>query len=293
LLKALSGNFNFYKQIEEQTFQSEIPIVKTAGIETLVAMRANPMFEEFAKAKTGEDIHLRFAQIFKNAILSGDVALISIAAKAIRTEGYNYRELYKNTYFLTQGINGCVLPRDIEAYYELKKTAEFINGTLPEDSDIYNITYKPIDWDLVKSIPAEQKVRFTTEKGKFTLQLSVNTTPASVSSFIQLVVDGFYDDKVIHRSVPNFVIQDGCPRGDGWGSPSFALRSEFSTAQFEEGSVGLASAGKDTESSQWFITHVPTPHLNGRYPNIGFISDGLEVVHSLQVGDKIIKAEIL
>ena len=75
----------------------------------------------------------------------------------------------------------------------------------------------------------------------------------------------FYNEKTWHRVVPNFVIQAGCTRGDGYGSLNYTIRSEFSPQSYKTGYVGMASAGKDTESTQFFITHRPTPHLDGRY----------------------------
>ena len=89
--------------------------------------------------------------------------------------------------------------------------------------------------------------------------------------------------------MPDFVIQGGCPRGDGFGGLPETIRSEFSYQEYiEEGMVGIASAGKDTESCQFFITHSPTPHLNGRYTIFAKVKDGMEVVHQLEVGDQIL-----
>jgi peptidylprolyl isomerase len=83
------------------------------------------------------------------------------------------------------------------------------------------------------------------------------------------------------------VVQGGDPRGDGWGGPGFAIRSEFSLRSYETGTVGIASAGKDTEGSQFFITHSPQPHLDGRYTIIGKVVAGMDVVGRLQVDDRI------
>jgi cyclophilin family peptidyl-prolyl cis-trans isomerase len=92
---------------------------------------------------------------------------------------------------------------------------------------------------------------------------------------------------VFHRVVPNFVIQGGDPRGDGWGGPGYTIRSEFSPIPFDAGVIGMASAGKDTEGSQWFVTHSPQPHLDGRYTVFGRVTGGLDVVHKIQVDDRI------
>jgi len=89
--------------------------------------------------------------------------------------------------------------------------------------------------------------------------------------------------------VPNFVVQGGDPRGDGWGGPGFALRDELSLAPYELGDVGMALAGPDTGGSQLFVTETPQPHLVGRYPHVGRVAEGLEVAAALRVGDRIIR----
>jgi cyclophilin family peptidyl-prolyl cis-trans isomerase len=87
--------------------------------------------------------------------------------------------------------------------------------------------------------------------------------------------------------VPNFVIQTGCPRGDGWGGIAESIRSEFSPKPYFPGSMGMASSGKDTESCQWFITHSSTPHLEGRYTLFANVTEGMDVVDRIDIGDKI------
>ncbi|HRH38876.1 MAG TPA: peptidylprolyl isomerase, partial [Flavobacteriales bacterium] len=97
--------------------------------------------------------------------------------------------------------------------------------------------------------------------------------------------------KYFHRMVPNFVIQGGCPRGDGYGGMPWTLRTEIGHTPFTTGSVGLASAGPDTESCQFFITHSAAPHLDGHYTRFGEVVSGMEVVWSIQVGDVMEKVE--
>ena len=94
--------------------------------------------------------------------------------------------------------------------------------------------------------------------------------------------------------MPNFVAQGGCPRGDGSGSLDFTLRTEVPAPMRydHEGMVGLASAGLDTESVQFFITHSPAPHLDGNYTIFATVADGMSVVHDLQIGDVINKISI-
>ena len=100
-------------------------------------------------------------------------------------------------------------------------------------------------------------------------------------------------NKTFHRVVPNFVAQGGCPRGDGWGSTNKLIRSEFSPLKYDnEGWVGMASAGKDTETCQFFVTHSPTPHLDGRYTIFAKVIDGMDIVQQLVIGDKIKNIEV-
>jgi peptidylprolyl isomerase len=101
-----------------------------------------------------------------------------------------------------------------------------------------------------------------------------------------------YRGSVLHRVVPNFVVQTGDPRGDGWGGPGYAIRSEFGRPRYERGTVGMASSGKDTEGSQFFITHSRQPHLDGRYTVFGRVVEGQGVVDALQVGDRVLDVEI-
>ncbi|HEY6950790.1 MAG TPA: peptidylprolyl isomerase [Bacteroidota bacterium] len=148
------------------------------------------------------------------------------------------------------------------------------------------------DWKMLEAIRPAQRVSFKTTKGTFTVRLRKGDAPFTVLAFYKLVKQKFYDGLLFHRVVPDFVIQGGDPRGDGWGGPGFTLRSEWSMVNFEGGSVGMASSGKDTEGSQFFVTHVPTPHLDGRYTVFATVVSGMEVVDKIQVGDRILKAEL-
>ncbi len=124
-----------------------------------------------------------------------------------------------------------------------------------------------------------------TPRGNIEFELFADEAPLTVLNFAELAEQGFFDKLPFHRVVPNFVIQGGDPRGDGWGSPGYAIRSEFNTRPYLRGTVGMASAGKDTEGCQFFITHSPQPHLNGRYTVFGQVTSGIEVVDAIQEGD--------
>lgn len=152
--------------------------------------------------------------------------------------------------------------------------------------------YKDDDWKTLESIKASQRVVFKTSKGIFTIRLRKEDAPFTVLAFYTLVKQKFYNGLTFHRVVPGFVIQGGDPRGDGWGGPGFVIRSEWSLATFERGSVGMASSGKDTEGCQFFVTYDSAPHLDGRYTVFATVTTGMDVVDKIEVGDRILSAEI-
>ena len=127
-----------------------------------------------------------------------------------------------------------------------------------------------------------------TNKGSFTLELIPQFAPLTCGNFISLGESGYYDGVFFHRVVPNFVIQTGDTTNTGWGGPGYEITSEFSPLPFSRSTVGMASSGKDTEGSQWFVMHSLFPHLNGRYTNWATVIKGMEVVDIVDEGDKVI-----
>ncbi len=168
-------------------------------------------------------------------------------------------------------------------------TKEDYTARIPRSS---KSTRTDFDWPTLASLAPTSKAVLKTNKGAVTLQLLKDEAPFTVLSFVKLARKGFYNGLGFHRVVPNFVVQGGDPRGDGWGGPGYAIRSEYSLARFDRGMVGIASAGKDTEGCQFFITHLPTPHLDGRFTVFARVVDGFDVVDRLQVGDTIEKVTI-
>ena len=128
----------------------------------------------------------------------------------------------------------------------------------------------------------------TTTKGSFTIELLPEAAPLTVDNFVQLAQRSFFNGITIHRVVPNFVIQDGDPRGDGnGGPPNHQIRCEINEVAYDRAAVGMALSGKDTGGSQWFVTHSPQPHLDGGYTVFGRVIAGMEVVDNIIRGDVI------
>lgn len=219
-----------------------------------------------------------------------DMALQSLACYALANRSVPQAWGKVKVEQLEERMNELELPRQLETYIDYQKAIE--NWTQEELEPPQFDQYKLVDWNYIKKIPADQKVKIKTSKGEIVLRCFVEDAPTSVANFLQLVDSGFYNNKIFHRVVPNFVIQGGCPRGDGWGSLDWIQRSEFSNYQhYSKGTVGLASAGKDTEGVQWFITHCATPFLTGRYTIFARVESGMNVVDAIEIGDKIISVE--
>lgn len=127
-----------------------------------------------------------------------------------------------------------------------------------------------------------------TAKGAFTIELLPDDAPLTVDNFVKLARARYFDGIEVHRVVPNFVMQDGDPRGDGNGGPGWSIRCEINMVPYERGAVGMALSGKDTGGSQWFVTHSPQPHLDGGYTVFGKIRErDMNVVDKIVRGDKI------
>jgi cyclophilin family peptidyl-prolyl cis-trans isomerase len=127
----------------------------------------------------------------------------------------------------------------------------------------------------------------TEQRGVIELELFGPEAPLTVSNFLSLVDRHFFDNGRWHRVVPNFVVQDGDPRGDGWGGPGRAIRDEINPRRYQAMVVGMALSGPDTGGSQWFITLSPQPHLDGTYAVFGKVVSGMAALQRITQGDGI------
>lgn len=131
-----------------------------------------------------------------------------------------------------------------------------------------------------------------TTKGSFTIEFLPDDATLNVDNFIQLAKKAYFNGITVHRVVPNFVIQDGDPRGDGNGGPGYTIRCEINEVPFERAVVGMALSGKDTGGSQWFVTHSPQPHLDGGYTVFGRVIRGMDIVDQIARGDRIVRVVV-
>ena len=133
----------------------------------------------------------------------------------------------------------------------------------------------------------------TTVRGVFTIAFNPEEAPLTVDNWVKLARSGYFNGLEVHRVVPNFVMQDGDPRGDGNGGPGWSIRCEVNMLPFDRGAVGMALSGKDTGGSQYFVTHAPQPHLDGGYTVFGHVNEtDMKVVDTIARGDKILSVRI-
>lgn len=126
-----------------------------------------------------------------------------------------------------------------------------------------------------------------TEKGNIEVALNERAAPTSVASFVNLALRGFYDGLVFHRVEPRFMIQGGDPLAAGNGGPGYRFAGEINLRHNRPGVLSMANAGPGTDGSQFFITHAPTPHLDGLHSVFGSVTAGMEVVNAIRRGDVI------
>ena len=298
LLKAL-GNYSWnYRFLELAMFSRvdsiKIPeVIRSSATEALVTLRTSKDFaRELAISTTRviSDIDI----IFKRVLKEGDPAMIAIVSEFLTRPELKYKGKFTDIKLLKDAQAKLSLPSEIETHIYLQKAINYLSDNEEDKPNVKSGKAVDIDWQILRALKDNNQILIRTSKGNITLHLLPSAAPATVTQFVLLVKAGYYNGKVFHRVVPNFVVQGGCSRGDGWSGFQETVMSEFNKdfKYHQEGMVGMASAGKDTESAQFFITHSPTPHLDGNYTIFAKVASGMDVVHKLEVGDVIERIEI-
>lgn len=147
-------------------------------------------------------------------------------------------------------------------------------------------------WQSPPTMQIDPKTNYSvsmeTNKGTIEIELFAEHAPVTVNNFVFLAQEGFYDGVSFHRVIDNFVIQGGDPTGTGSGGPGYRFQDEFQGNPHKHGTgyLSMANAGPGTNGSQFFITHSPQPHLDGRHTVFGKVTSGMDVVNSIRQGDK-------
>ncbi len=287
LLRGLA-NFGWnYQMLHQEALKTEnAPIVRTAATEALAKIICAPDFYRmFQGYSMGVKNQLK-AALF-DIIRSGDSGAATVAAETIIKPEAELNRLTMRAQIpeLYQVLQGLKMPVQLEAYDAIFNAIVKISDSTSLKKPKHT-TPRPIDWITLSSMTDFSNALIKTSKGDIKLRLLRQNAPISVGNFVNLAKTGFFNGKVFHRVVPNFVVQTGCPRGDGYGSLDYTISSELTPMHYNtEGYVGMASAGNHTECSQWFITQSPTLHLDSNYTIFAKVLEGMDVVYKLEVGD--------
>ena len=275
-----------YRYIHRRGMIDSSHIIRSSALQQVVDISQIENFDQFFGA--GKNAVLReMTNYFKDALISGDVGLATIAANAMLYEGHNFKKGLDSLSFLDVAQQKFNQHTQIEAYNAIEMLKKHFNDQeayshQPSDQN------QPINWTKLTDLDGESEAVILTSKGSINLTLFNHLAPAAVANFRMLAEDGFYQNTSFHRVVTNYVVQGGDPRNDTFGSSEQSIRSEFHPMRFDQpGLVGMASAGPHTETCQFFITHVPAFQLDGNYTIFAKVDKGMEVVHSIEPGDRI------
>ncbi len=282
-----------YRWIHDKGFNDAHPAVKSAAADALQEIMKKPNFYAFF-GEAAKGVRRELYYYIREIIASGDPGMIASGVGGLRTPALNYKTLRDTARIqdFKAIISRLKMPRDVEAYMALDETIAYFEDR-PAPPPYQPKWNHPIDWNRMQVVTPKTNVTIETAKGKITLELYPEWAPGSVANFLDLAGTSFLNGKNFHRVVPNFVVQGGCPRGDGFGALDYTIRTEIGLAWYDkEGYLGMASAGPDTEGTQFFITESPTPHLDGNYTIFGKVISGMDVVLQLQPGDVIDRVNI-
>ncbi len=286
-LSALGQDINSYELINKVAEESNDAIVLSAAARALGSILSNERFNANFKGSS-RYARRKILGYLETMFEKKDIGVYTETALALANPKSEAKLNLDSLRFLRSAYKSLQFPEDLEAGLALAKAVNFLTDSV-EIKPPKSAAFKKLNFGILEKVQDSTRAMVKTTKGVFELVFFPESAPSSVVNFIELSNDNYYDDKVFHRVVPNFVIQTGCNRGDGYGSLPFTIPSELGPKYYDDaGYVGMASAGIDTESSQWFVTHSPTPHLDGRYTIFAKVIQGMNVVHDIEEGDKIL-----
>ncbi len=141
--------------------------------------------------------------------------------------------------------------------------------------------------EMTIDVSKKYSATIETSRGAITVELFAQEAPLTINNFVFLAREGFYNGTKFHRVIPNFMVQGGDPTGTGTGGPGYKFADERNNRKHGTGTLSMANAGPNTNGSQFFITHEPQPHLNGKHTVFGQVTSGQNVVDSIRQGDTI------
>jgi cyclophilin family peptidyl-prolyl cis-trans isomerase len=278
-------------------FADEDPLVRAGAFDVLMAVDSANLDFYLRKALADPDFMpnvLAINQIGERKLVSYLPNLVAFMARGVEADVDIRRSVIDAAGSLcdTLGPDSSLIKLLVDAmsdpeYVVCRQAAEIYRDKIGVDRTTVirpartHFTARQIESALAK-YPTNPKATIITEKGAIELTLRFDTAPLTVMNFIEL----------FHRVVPNFVVQGGDPLGTGWGGPDWFIRCEYSDLPYDRGAVGVATSGKDTGGSQFFITLSPQPRLEARYTVFGYVTAGMDLVDDIVKGDVIQKIVI-
>jgi len=285
ILHALGEDPWNYRYLIERALTERDKVVRSAAAEALLRIASRKDIVPYMRASF-KSFKAEYALYLKQVMEGENVGLQALAANTLALTALNFQTAYESLDFLDQALNQLNLPRETEIYYAIEDAKAVLQSGYVAQKPLPDFNH-PINWDIYRSLQPGLQAVIETDRGEVVIDLFEKEAPGTVVNFVQLIRNGYYNGKGFHRIVPNFVTQGGCNRGDGYGSLDYSIRTETPPLHYDGGGyVGMASAGNHTEGVQFFLTHSPTPHLDGRYTIFGRVSDGMDVVLDLERGDK-------
>ena len=251
--------------------QSDDPVVKSIAAGAYAATGADDVVQVLADLyRDSGDYDLKIQVLQTLAARTDDVQAVELLEEALSDPDRNVRVFVAGALRSIDGVSRC---------------AEI--GTL--DTGLAQSDYA----DRLARVRKTRGARLATTAGDIEIEFYRDEAPLTVYNFISLAESGFYDGVAAHRVIPDFVVQIGCPRGDGSGGPGYTIRCENNTLRYQRGAIGMALSGRDTGGSQWFITLAPQHHLDADYTIFARVSKGIEIADKMMPGDKITGVTLL
>lgn len=294
------NNFDYIKGNIKDTTETDFLNIAQAVIPLQESLSGNAEFNKFILSILNSSSPIGILLIAENldsVIVENNInALQQIILEQVFTyiNNKNYSESLKSLYRLSKNISGNFALELLQIFKtsQVNLLSAFAKNILNEK--IYAGADKDIDFNIIWEYSFKySRAKINTDKGSFVIEFTPSFAPVSVGNFCYLASEKYFNGCLFHRVVPNFVIQTGDPSGTGWSGPGYEIISEYSLQPFDEAYVGMASSGKDTEGSQWFVMHSNFPHLDWRYTNFGKVISGMDIVNKIDQKDRIINIELL
>ncbi len=308
ILEKIKTDDEFF-EILKQDIASEDRLIRFYAVQQLNRWWPN-VADGFKTESNTEMVKATFTEALKTA----DRSMIYVMQNLLMNE-----QLIANSeYGIIEDLLGRFrLPEDVEVYQSVSQVLKnrfeeeayplidslasqgnvALNRTLINQGwdilqgDYYPTEFRTPDWDRLARLGPNPELVLATHKGDIRIRMNTKVAPVTIAGMDSLIEAGAYNNVPFHRVVPNFVIQGGDVESqDGFGGPDYVVPTEASASQYRRAKVGIASAGRDTEGSQYFVMHQWAPHLNGLYTMIGEVVDGMEVADRIVVGDRVRRA---